>query len=109
MAEARPNAGSAELASVGPGRLALRGVLDFGTARAVHESGLGVLAASTDAQYVVDCEGITHANSAGVAVLVEWLGWARANGRRLRYENLPASVRAVASISELDELLNAGV
>lgn len=97
------------LEAVSPGRLALRGALDFSTASAVHEAGVRVMASSAELQHVVDCAGLTHANSAGIAVLVEWLGWARANGRRLRYENLPESLRAVAHISEIDELLDAGV
>ena len=57
----------------------------------------------------VDCSGLTRADSAGVAVLLDWLAEAKRNARHLRYEGLPDSVRAIARISEVDDLLESGV
>ena len=87
----------------GEGRLAASGELGFATAAAALEAGL----ARIDGRqaWTVDLAGVTAGDSAGLAVLVEWLSAARARGTTLRYESVPAQILAVARISDLDELL----
>jgi phospholipid transport system transporter-binding protein len=98
----------ASLEETARGRFALRGALTFTTARAVHEQGRVVIgAAGGDLEF--DCQGLTHTDSAGVAVLIDWLSLARRRGRRLRYQGISDSVRAIARISEVDDLLDSGV
>jgi phospholipid transport system transporter-binding protein len=99
---------SAALTGTGPGRFALRGALTFATARTVHGQGRLVIAAA-DGDLEFDCRGLTHTDSAGVAVLIDWLSLARRRGRRLRYQGISESVRAIARISEVDDLLDSGV
>jgi phospholipid transport system transporter-binding protein len=53
----------------------------------------------------VDCAGVTRADSAGLAVLLDWLAWGRRKSRALSLTNLPESLIAIARISEVDELL----
>ncbi len=114
---AAPAAGStprvaAELrAAGGGGRHALDGVLTFATARAVHEAGQRViLAAGTgEAGLEFDCRGLTETDSAGVAVLINWLALARRLGRGLKYVGISEDVKAIARISEVDQLLESGV
>ena len=93
------------VSGTGSGRLTVTGDLTFATAREAREAGLRSLAAAGNGELVVDCSGVTGADSAGLAVLLEWLAWARRNSRVVTYENLPASLLAVARISEVDELL----
>jgi phospholipid transport system transporter-binding protein len=52
---------------------------------------------------------VSLADSAGLAVLLDWLSAAKAAGRKLRYTHLPKDVVALARISEVDELLARGV
>jgi phospholipid transport system transporter-binding protein len=87
----------------GPGRLRASGDLDFGTAAAALEAGLGLLAAGE--RWVVDLAGVGAGDSAGVAVLVEWLSAAAARGAEVRFESVPAQMLAIARISELEDLL----
>jgi phospholipid transport system transporter-binding protein len=87
----------------GDGRLAARGELGFATAAAALEAGLGLIGPQRD--WTVDLSGITAGDSAGLAVLVEWVSAARARGATLRYEAVPAQILAVARISDLDGLL----
>ncbi|MEY6432802.1 STAS domain-containing protein [Thioalkalicoccus limnaeus] len=54
---------------------------------------------------VIDLAGVEHANSAGVALLLEWMADARRDGRRLRFVNLPDSLRRLAALSHLEALL----
>jgi phospholipid transport system transporter-binding protein len=53
----------------------------------------------------IDLSGVTAGDSAGLAVLVEWLSAARARGATLRYEAVPAQILAIARISDLEALL----
>ncbi|MCW5573563.1 MAG: STAS domain-containing protein [Steroidobacteraceae bacterium] len=98
-----------ELVEAGPQRLALRGGLDFGNAVVAHQAGLAFLARDARGSWVIDCSGLESANSAALAVLLDWLASAHRAGGHLRFEGLPERVRAIAGISEVDELLEAGV
>jgi len=95
--------GTFTLQPAGPGRLAASGTLDFDTAVAALDRGLALMRDGTDWQ--IDLSGVAAADSAGLAVLLEWLKQARAAGRGLVYLDLPAQLRAIAQISDIEELL----
>jgi phospholipid transport system transporter-binding protein len=54
---------------------------------------------------VVDCAGVSKADSAGLAVLIEWRRWSRQHARHVTFVNLPAQVNAIARLSEVSEVL----
>ena len=54
----------------------------------------------------VDLSGITHSDSAGLALLVEWLRRARNNSVRLVFLNLPDQLHEIARISALLPVLS---
>lgn len=87
----------------GPERLRAFGELDFSTAAAALEQGESMLA--TGQRWIVDLAGVTLGDSAGVAVLVEWLSAASARGATLGFESVPEQMLAIARISELEDLL----
>jgi phospholipid transport system transporter-binding protein len=89
------------------GRVVVTGELTFATARDARQLGELVLEASAAESIVVDCSGVTRADSAGLAVLLDWLAWGRRRSRPVSLHNLPASLLAIARISELDGLLTA--
>lgn len=91
------------IVEAGPGQLQLKGEIDYQTAPAALERGLALLGNAPDC--VIDLSGMSAGNSAGLAVLVEWLGSAHRRGARLRYTGVPTQMRAVARISALEELL----
>ncbi|MGD9597800.1 MAG: lipid asymmetry maintenance protein MlaB [Steroidobacteraceae bacterium] len=101
--------GRIQLDETAPGRLALRGALDFGTARMAREAGIAWFTRDRTGDWSVDCSGLDAANSAAVAVLLDWLAIVHRAGGHLRFEGLPERVRAIAEISEVDELLETGV
>jgi len=90
------------------GRLAAEGPLTFATARRARELGEPFIARAATA-LELDCRGITTSDSAGLAVLLDWLGTARHAGGNLRYTHLPAGLAALARISEVEEFLTRGV
>ncbi len=54
---------------------------------------------------VIDFAGVSAADSAGLALLIEWLSGARGADRKLRYVNLPQQLQQLARLSEVEELL----
>jgi phospholipid transport system transporter-binding protein len=89
------------------GRVTLTGELTFASAREARQLGVLVLEGSRAERIVIDCGGVTRADSAGLAVLLDWLAWGRRKSRAISLENLPASLVAIARISEVDGLLQA--
>ncbi len=91
------------------GGLAAEGPLNFASARGARELGLRALAEAPHGNVEIDCGGITVGDSAGLAVLLEWLGAAKQARRSLRYTHLPEGLAALARISDVQELLERGV
>ncbi len=91
------------LERVADDRLRASGQLDFSTASQALRIGIESIGRAGD--QVVDLSGITEGDSAGVAVLVEWISAAVAAGVGLRYENVPPQMLAIARISDLEDLL----
>jgi len=87
------------------GRIVVTGELTFASAREARQLGVLVLESSRANSLVIDCNGVTRADSAGLAVLLDWLAWGRRQSRTVSLENLPASLVAIAKISEVDGLL----
>ncbi|MBL8445924.1 MAG: STAS domain-containing protein [Zoogloeaceae bacterium] len=56
--------------------------------------------------WVVDLTGVTHADSAAVAVLLDWLRASRAAGGRLTFLGVPASLLSLARLYGVDEFLS---
>ena len=97
------------LGSAGEGRFTAEGPLVFGSARAARQLGLDALTHASERRLEMDCQGVTATDSAGLAVLLDWLAVARSMGHSLRYLHLPAGLIALARISEVNEMLERGV
>jgi phospholipid transport system transporter-binding protein len=91
------------------GRVTVTGDLTFASARDARQLGILVLEGSRAQRIAIDCSGVTRADSAGLAVLLDWLAWGRRKSRVVALENLPPSLVAIAKISEVDGLLAAAV
>jgi phospholipid transport system transporter-binding protein len=97
----------ARLTAPDPERLLLAGVLDFDTVgRLTVEGGVLLRAAAARGQerLVIDLSAVERANSAGLALLLEWLEMARARGLSLSYAHLPESLDRLAAVSNLGDL-----
>ncbi len=54
----------------------------------------------------IDLKGVTRADSAGLALLVEWLRAAERAGKSISFVNVPVQLSSIARISGLDEILS---
>lgn len=95
-----------EIQRVADGRLEASGALGFESAIHALPSGLALIEQGKPC--TINLSRVTEADSAGLAVLVEWLATARARGAKIRYEGIPAQILAVARISDLESLLTDG-
>jgi phospholipid transport system transporter-binding protein len=95
---------AAKLEQNGEGRYRVSGELSFATVTELLLQSRSLFAGESSIE--VDLSGVTHADSAGLSLLIEWLRQARLQGKQLRYLALPVQLNALASISEVDGLLS---
>lgn len=76
-----------------PGRYTLSGTLDFAS---VAELLAGDPPWADTGDIHLDLGAISQSNSAGLALLLEWLKKARQKGRQIKYHNVPRQVRVIA-------------
>ena len=93
----------ATLENLGDGRFVLNSDLTYRTAMAVLEESREPF--SQHDELTVDLSGARQADSAGHALLVEWKSWATTDGRRIRFENIPSQILAIARMSDTERLL----
>jgi phospholipid transport system transporter-binding protein len=102
-----PQVRNVQVVEASPDRLNVSGALTFETARAAYEAGLRTLSNGSQSPLQVDCGAVTESDSAGLAVLIEWLAAATKAGRKLQFQNLPDGIRAAAQISDVTGMLDA--
>lgn len=96
----------AEIVDQGDGRFAIRGPLTFETVRSVMELSKPLFV-DHDVLHI-DLAEVTDGDSAGLALLLEWVNWGRHYVHEIRYKHVPKRIQAIAKISEVNDLLVAG-
>lgn len=86
------------------GRYRLRGELSFVTASSSLRAALAVLR-DASGPVVIDLADIQRADSAGVALLIELVRFARERDLDLRFANLTQQVEILAAVSGVDTLI----
>jgi phospholipid transport system transporter-binding protein len=84
-------------------RVIVEGELSYNTANAVLEQS-NPLFQSLDV-LEIDLANVGRSDSAGVAVLVDWMRYAKQTNKDVVFHNIPAQILAIASASGLDEVL----
>jgi phospholipid transport system transporter-binding protein len=59
-----------------------------------------------EGELCIDLAAVQRADSAGVALLVEWQREAQRQQRRIRFQNIPQQMLVIARLSGVDELLS---
>ena len=95
-----------ELNDLGEGRFALTGEMTFETAERILVASEEPFEQHTRIE--VDLSGITKADSAGLALLLEWITWANHTVREIRFLSMPERVLAIARTTEVEQLLKRG-
>jgi phospholipid transport system transporter-binding protein len=86
------------------GAVRIEGDLTVETVPQLYRDGRRLIAQSGE-ELRMDLAGVARADSGGLALLVDWLATAAQQGKTLRYTNLPATIQALAGLSEVTALL----
>ncbi|MDH5324521.1 MAG: STAS domain-containing protein [Gammaproteobacteria bacterium] len=84
----------------------LQGVLSFDSAAALARQG-NELFKSAGATVSVDLSGVDRSDSAGLALLLEWMRAARKRNQTLVFSHVPRQIQDIAAVSGVKSLLNA--
>jgi phospholipid transport system transporter-binding protein len=95
-----------ELNDLGEGRFALAGEMTFETAERILVASEEPFEQHTRIE--MDLSGVTKADSAGLALLLEWITWANHTVREIRFLSMPERVLAIARTTEVEQLLKRG-
>jgi len=91
---------------LGDGRFALSGEMTFDTAEKILRASEEPFEEHT--QLEVDLSEITQSDSAGLALLLEWVTWANHSVREIRFVGMPEKILAIARTTEVEQLLTRG-
>jgi len=91
------------LREIGEDTFAVSGDLSFDSAPDLWRAGLALLDGRR--ALTLDLDEVTRTDSAGLALLVEWMREARRRDIRIRFRNLPEQLLAIARTSRLQRLL----
>jgi len=85
------------------GRLRVSGVMSLHTVPQLWRASEELI---RDAERVeIDLRGVLRSDSAGLALLVQWMRQARHAGKEVRFLNIPRQMLAIARVSSLDRIL----
>ena len=94
------------LEDLGDGRFALSGEMTFDTAEQILRASEEPFEEHT--QLEIDLSEVTDSDSAGLALLLEWVTWANHSVREIRFIGVPERVLAIARTTEVEPLLTRG-
>ena len=95
-----------ELKDLGEGHFALDGEMSFETAERILVASEEPFEQHTRIE--VDLAGVTKTDSAGLALLLEWITWANHTVREIRFLSMPERILAIARTTEVEQLLKRG-
>ncbi len=98
--------GEFSLEDRGEGRFAVSGEMTFDTAERILKQSEEPFEAHT--QLEIDLSAVTRSDSAGLALLLEWVTWANHTVREIRFTGMPERLLAIAKTTEVDKLLSRG-
>lgn len=96
--------GPAKLEALGNGRFKVYGALNAETVTELLDR--SEAAFKDAASLEIDLSNVPEGDSAGLALLIEWLRRAKHQNRQIHFSNVPAQIAALARISEVDRLLD---
>jgi phospholipid transport system transporter-binding protein len=98
-----PKNNTASLEQTGNGQFKVRGELDFQTVPAVWEKSQRLFADS--ASIAVDLAGVQRSNSAGLALLIQWMRYADTHDKRIAFHHIPEQMHEIARVCGVDNYL----
>ncbi len=83
------------------GKLYLQGDLTFDSGPSIIDKPLF----NGESSLSIDLAGVTHSDSAGLALLIQWFRQAKKEAKKVEFLHVPAKMQALAKVSNLDKVL----
>lgn len=96
--------GPAKLEALGNGRFQVYGALNADTATDLLKRSEAAFKGATTLE--IDLANVPEGDSAGLALMIEWLRLAKQRNQQITFQNVPEPIAALARISEVEKLLN---
>ena len=94
------------LAPGSDGTLVLTGVLTIATVTRIHRESLGYFHDAVAVPKSIDLSGVNSVDSAGLALLIEWVRLGRKQNCAIKFQNMPAQMMPLARLFGIDHLLH---
>ena len=88
----------------GDGQFAVEGELSKFTVPSVWRDANGMIQGATQ-NLLIDLKDVTLTDSAGLALLLEWMTLARKKELQIHFRNLPAQLWEIAKVSDLEGII----
>ena len=88
------------------GTLQVSGALNIGTVTRIRQASLAYFIDPASVPRSIELAGVTSADSAGLALLIEWLRLGRQQNCTIKYMNLPSQMLPLARLFGVDHLLH---
>lgn len=85
------------------GQFLVSGDLDFHTVPGILTASQSLIAGSQS--ITIDLSGVESSNSAGLALLVEWMRFADSKNCSITFQNLPNQMKQIAQLCGVDKKL----
>lgn len=94
---------SLEQPNTGPAKCVVGGMLDFTTAKQALD--LVVPHIISHEKLDIDLSKVSASNSAGLALMIEWLAVSRRSGHVVTFHHIPDGLRQLAGVCQVDGLI----
>jgi phospholipid transport system transporter-binding protein len=94
----------ATITTTGQGRYQISGEMVFASVVALRNASLALFEGEAG-PLDIDLAPVVRADSAGMALLIEWMRLAAAKGHQIRYHHLPLQLQAIAEVCDLVAIL----
>jgi phospholipid transport system transporter-binding protein len=94
---------SASIEQIERGVFCIRGELTLDTVTALLDRSKALFL--PQAEIIIDLGEVTHANSAGLALLLEWQSQSRTSGTTIQFKDIPDALISIADLYNVKELL----
>ncbi|WP_455202611.1 STAS domain-containing protein [Kaarinaea lacus] len=99
----QPKKIEADIEQVEAGRFKMTGTLDFETVPVILQKSRELF---SDCESLdIDFSAITRSNSAGLALLIEWMRNARASQQPIAFHHLPVQMQEIARLCGVEDAL----
>ena len=85
----------------------LAGHLNFANVMSIYADSLAFLGTHDNIEF--DFTQVTSSDSAGLALIVEWIKWAHQQNKKIRLTNISGELMSLARASSLDKMINSPV